>query len=56
MTGAGKNHVLEARAPDDDHVKLAPVFRAWMTPGHPFLWLCLEDGVGHTQAVVRAKL
>ena len=34
VIGAGKKHVLEACAPDDDHVKLVPVFRAWMTPGH----------------------
>ena len=26
VTGAGKKRVLEACAPDDDHVKLAPVF------------------------------
>lgn len=26
VTGAGTKHVLEACAPDDDHVKLAPVF------------------------------
>ena len=26
VTGAGKKHVLEACAPDDDHVKLMPVF------------------------------
>ena len=56
VTGAGKKHVLEACAPDDDHVKLVPVFRAWMTPGDPVLWLRLEEGVGHTQTVVRAKL
>ena len=56
VTGAGEKHVLEACASDNDHVKLVPVFRAWMTPGHPVLWLRLEEGVGHAQVVVRAKL
>ena len=31
VTGAGRKHVLEACAPDEDHVKLVPVSRAWMT-------------------------
>ena len=56
VTGAGEKHVLETCAPEDDHVKLVPVFRAWMTPGHPVLGLRPEKGVSHTQGVVRAKL
>ena len=53
VAGAGKKHVLEAYVPDDDHVKLVPAFPAWITPGHPVLWVRLEEGIGHTQAVVR---
>lgn len=56
MVGAGEKHVLEARAPDDDHVELMPMFRAWMLLGHSVLWLRLEEGVGHTEAMVGAEL
>ena len=61
VTGEGKKHVIEACAPDDDRVKLVSVFRAWMTPGHPVLWLRLEKkgvfshtSLGKSKTLVRA--
>ena len=44
---AGDEHIVQSNSSGHDWVKMVPVVRSWMPPGHPVTWLLMLSSHGN---------